>query len=350
MIRRHPSPRPVPVPRLRNVEGTHYSIDLTMSGDTVRALHDSGFKLFMFKAVESAMGGGRPTVWASTANYSPDTSLNWVEKYYAYASMHAIENGVDFTGSDHSQIDLGQVLEVEENAVVSVSNQGGTAGAVTIHNRTKTRFSCGLSQPNPLGSTKPPTPICAFPLFGSSRDLITPVEKVALVFATSPHNDGTVIESAIGPAVLVDLTGTGHADLSYDADSGWSWAGNVATNIPDDAFVETLVAPPELQGGGLRSPGSGDPANSISVYQSLTGANTPRTLLAHSNAGDVTPSTVSASLTPVSGAPVIRQDGEYYLSYTFQSSRVTELWKVRCTRTGDSTTPYQFAKVSKITP
>jgi hypothetical protein len=329
-----------------NTAGSPYSIDITMSDQTVNALSAGRYRLFLFKAVESAVGGGAPTVWAATGRYSASTKINWTEQYYAYASMEEVQNGVNFYGSDTEQIDLGQILEVHANALVSVAN-GGTPIGITASNTTTTQFSCGLAQPSPLAGGQP-SPICAFPLYGRNQDLMVPLQKVALVFAAAPYQQGTVIESSIGPAVLADLTTHNSVSLEYDVNRGWSWSGNVASDIPPDKFVQTLIVPTMASTADAESALGADPVRSVSIWTpSRANPLRPLNMIASGPGGHTDNRTLAARLTPVTGAPAIAKDSLYLASYRTEDDR-TELWQVKCTFVpGAPDVPYDFQKIQR---
>ncbi|MCK8679990.1 MULTISPECIES: hypothetical protein [Streptomyces] len=336
-----------PAGRFRDAEGTPYMINVAMSPETVQQLAQGNYKLFMFKAVQSAVGGGAPTVWAATTQYSTSTSVAWTEDYYAYASMEEIQNGVDFSSSDTEAIDLGQILQVSGQAVGSVVD-GGTPGAVTVQNTVTTPFTCGLAQPNPTGGGLP-TPICAFPLYGLNLDLIVPLEKVALVFAAAPYQEGMVIESSIGPAVLADLTLSNNISLGYDINNGWSWTGNQASDIPSDQFIETLIVPSGLgQSVGLPNL-LGDAVTSVSIWTPMsTKPFQPNNIIARASSGSVDQNSLAAVLTPQAGAAVIRKD-QVYIAEFFVRPTVMETWQVQCTYVPEAPgNPYDFKKLREI--
>ncbi|MBY8882665.1 hypothetical protein [Actinacidiphila acidipaludis] len=329
-----------------NVTGSPYSIDITMSPTTVSALANGRYQLFMFKAVQSAVGGGKPTVWSATSRYSALTKINWTEQYYAYASTQEIRNGVNFMGSDTAQINLGQFLDVSANALVSVSN-GGTPQGITARNLTTTPFTTGLAQPGPGGSE--PAPVCAFPLYGKNMDLMIPLQKVALVFAAAPLEQGMVIESSIGPAVLVDLTTQNAATLQYDINKGWSWTGNVASDIPADQFVQTLIVPTTDSADSPASAFATEPVRSIGIWTPSSARwYHPINLIATSESGFTDANSLACRLTPVAdNAPPVVRGGIYLATYR-NADNTSEMWQVKCTYVpGSPDNPYDFAKIQR---
>lgn len=218
---------------------TFYNISIAMNDETLEGLNASRMSLYLFKASASPMTGGAPTVWSATKAFSNNTEIDWLESYAAYAAIGEVKDGVTFNGSSAKTLDLGETLIVAEDAITTVSRTG-TAGWITVIDTTATQFACGLAQPAP-GNGKV-APICAFPLDGQHRDLIQPIKKVALVFASETYPQGTVIEGAIGPTVLVDLNTQQSAALSYDINAGWSWDPTErVSDVPPSQFVSVLV-------------------------------------------------------------------------------------------------------------
>jgi hypothetical protein len=202
------------------VLGSQYQIGITMGPDTVTALQNGNFFLYGFKAVQTTQSGGAPLVWISV---SPDdllenTTISWSESYEAYIStVTEIGNGVTISASSDVPILLGETATTGPGGQMTVT-EGGTGQAITIANGTQTQYSCGISQEQSGGFI----PLCAFPLFGENDDVIAPIEKVLLMFATAEVNTGTVIEQAFSPGMLVDLTADNQRNLAFDINQGWS--------------------------------------------------------------------------------------------------------------------------------
>ena len=97
----------------------------------------------------------------------------------------------------------------------------GEPVAITIYNNVPSEFTCGISQKVDSGVS----PLCAFPIYNGMTELFVPVEKVLLMFATTPVNTGTVIIQAYAPGMIVELTGVSEREVSYDLDTLWSWGG-----------------------------------------------------------------------------------------------------------------------------
>ncbi|HEY6553563.1 MAG TPA: hypothetical protein VI669_09415 [Vicinamibacteria bacterium] len=219
---------------------TPYTVNISMSPDTVQSLLASNYYLYGFKAVQATQGGGAPLVWFQSQTFSTSTVVDWEEQYQAYTSNSQIITNGQIFASNSVDIDLGQILMAGPGGVGPVVN-GGPSLAISIQNTTSGPFTCGISQMQNGSST----PLCAFPLFGNNLDVIAPIEKVLLLFSTIPVNTGTVIMQAYGPSILIDLTSDNTRSVDYDINAGWSWGGfNWAQQIaPNSQLVPLLIEP-----------------------------------------------------------------------------------------------------------
>ena len=64
-----------------------YTIDITLSDDTLAAFLKGGWQLQGYKGVKGG-GGGLPTLWFSVTEFSSDLHLKWYEQYGAYVDKH----------------------------------------------------------------------------------------------------------------------------------------------------------------------------------------------------------------------------------------------------------------------
>jgi hypothetical protein len=217
-----------------------YSVSIDMEQATVDALTTNKYNLYGFKAVKAA-GSGQPTVWFKTTDFSLGTDVSWEELYQAYTSKSQIIPNGQIKASANYDIDLDQTLNVQSSTGTgSVDTSTGVDGAISINNQTTTQFTCGISQQQADGTF---TPLCAFPLFGNNMDVMGPIEKVFLMFSTTPANTGTVVFQAYSQGILIDLTGVGDRTVSFDINQGWSWEGSApwAKVYPPNANLAPLL-------------------------------------------------------------------------------------------------------------
>jgi hypothetical protein len=221
---------------------TTYSVQIAMDADTANDLLDKGYSLYAFKAVQAAVGGGKPTVWFRTMKYSTKTTISWQVQYQAYTSSTEIQPGVTIDVSFFANIDLGQLLTVDNGTGTGTVTGAGSPGTISIYNKTNVDFTCGIQQG---ANGADGQPMCAFPLIGLDKDVIAPIEKVLLMFATQTVNTGTIIEKAYGPGVLIDLTGApgNTRQVTYKKSFGWDWRGYAwaSATEPDQNLVPRLI-------------------------------------------------------------------------------------------------------------
>jgi hypothetical protein len=221
---------------------TNYSISLNMSDETVLALEKRNYKLYGFKAVTSDVPGS-PVIWFKVDTYGKLTDFQWERQLNAYTSLSSIIPGGRILATNPYQIDLGQTLDVTSTKGLGTVSGDGLPNLIRIRNKTTTEFTCGISESvNENGKQLSPSPICAFPLFGMNSEHLQPIEKVMLMFATSPYDAGTVVEQSFGPALLIDLTKENRRAVGYDINKGWEWGGGTwATAYPVGTNLDELL-------------------------------------------------------------------------------------------------------------
>lgn len=220
----------------------NFSVQITMSQTTVGTLKNQGFSLYGFKAVQTSQGGGAPLVWvtASGNDLLPVVEIDWMESYQSFISTSkTINANTVIHASNSANCDLGQTTKVDKNGLLTVFN-GGAPHAITLDNAgSSNAWTCGISQKLADGTS---APMCAFPLNGQGVDIIAPIEKVLLFFATQPVNTGTVIEQALGQGVLLDLTANPNLTVHYDINAGWDFGGqSFGTVVPADSDIISLL-------------------------------------------------------------------------------------------------------------
>ncbi|WP_426040815.1 hypothetical protein [Brevundimonas sp. TWP2-3-4b1] len=161
-----------------------------------------------------------PRVWFTDLNFLNTTRVKWTEQYQAYISTdQIISNGV-IDASANVDINLGQTANVDEDQNLTPVSEG-TPLAISIFNQSSMPLTAGISQMN-NGSANP---MCAIPLHGNMLDVVVPIEKVLLTFASNTVNTGTVIYKAYASGLLIDLTADNTRAVSFDINKGWAWDG-----------------------------------------------------------------------------------------------------------------------------
>jgi hypothetical protein len=223
---------------------TPYEIDIQMSGETVSRLKESGFSLYAFKAVQTSVKGAAPTVWFKSEDFLETTQVIWQEQYQAYISTSQIIPNGRIKANTAVDIDLAETANADKNGVLEVV-QNGAPRSISIFNQSNKQWTAGISQMVDGVAN----PMCALPLYGNMLDVIAPIEKVLLTFATATIDTGTVIYRAYSQGVLVDLTSAPLRTVGFDINNGWNYGGaNWGKLVPAQ---EDLL--PILIDGGARS-------------------------------------------------------------------------------------------------
>jgi hypothetical protein len=220
---------------------TQFSVNITLSSDTVSTLHQQNFTLYGFRAVVSS-AETRPVVWFHYDTYQLINAIEWTDEYQAYVSQGEMIPGGAVRSASPYPVQLGQVLQITSAGGIGQVRDGGSPTAIGIANLTSTVFTCGLSLPVPGASF---SPICAVPLLANNKLEIIPLDKVLLMFASAPVSSGTVIHQTYGQGILIDLTGVSTRSVSYDAEAGWSWPDHApwAQVIPASEDLISLLNP-----------------------------------------------------------------------------------------------------------
>lgn len=213
---------------------TQYTLNIAMDDETVNALAKGNYSLYAFKAVKTKIGGGQPVIWFKTKKFSELTKITWSLEFEAYTSKTQIIANANIVASASYLIEMGQILEIKEPTGTGKVNKNGTDETISIYNTTKTPFTCGISVKTDNSSN----PVCAFPLYGESIDVIVPIEKILLMFASDELNTGTVIEKAFTSSFLVDMTGASDnkRQVKFDINASWdaggeAWATKEKPNV-----------------------------------------------------------------------------------------------------------------------
>jgi len=210
---------------------TVYQVTIELSASTVQQLQAGNFSLCALKAIATTAGGGQPTLWLVTQNYSKTTMIEWQPAYQAYVSQ---STGVVLIATT-TPIDYGQIMSIAEGKVTG----GGVADGMSILNNTTAQYTSGLAAAPGGGN---PTPMAAFPLFGNMMNAFAPVEEILLMFTNYPATAGAGLTRAYAEALLIDMEGATPRTVSFDINSGWSWGGGAwAQTIQPNALLAPVL-------------------------------------------------------------------------------------------------------------
>lgn len=234
--------------------GSQPAVTVAMPTATVTALACSGARLYAFRAVR-ASAAACPLVWM-VLPYSQHTALEHCTGLDAYTCPAPAEPGRPVRVGFTAPITTGQTLAVAPGGTGQVT-QTGPASALAIRNDTEERFGCGLGTRTisgnggattsamlsdataaetrtaglvtPLVPARPATlPYCHLPLNGQTLQILTPLDRILLMFATRIIDPGTPADSFYGPGtfspgIVLDLAPAMARSVSYQIDHGWSW-------------------------------------------------------------------------------------------------------------------------------
>jgi hypothetical protein len=212
-----------------------YSVTITMSAATVRALVNSNYVLYGLRAVESSDAAAMPLVWLRTQAYSLSTKLSYTGTLEAYTSMSALAPGAQIDVGFATPIACGQLLTVDGPGGSGAVTADGMAAVLSILNATNREFTCGIGEDS--------APVCAMPLYGDGLQLIVPVPRIFLMFTTTPISPATAIELSTGPGLLIDQATAEACAVSFDINGGWSAGGQpYAQPLPPRTRLAPLLA------------------------------------------------------------------------------------------------------------
>jgi hypothetical protein len=216
---------------------------ITMPEATVESLSRSGYTLQAFQVVQTNDSLTMPTIWLTTTQYSPLTTLTWTDRVKAYTSSTAIAVGTRIADGFSADIAAGQVLVIDSTAGTGTVEGDGVPGALGVVNTKSQRFTVGVSATATVqGNTQPCSPLCAAPLYGNDLKLIRPTKHVLFVVGGSRAGPGTVEGHSQGPGVMVDFNAAAQHALAYDVDKGWSWGdGTWAKSVLPNAALPPIL-------------------------------------------------------------------------------------------------------------
>jgi len=214
-------------------------VTIMMSASTVQDLMQAGFGLSVFKAVQTTVNGAAPVVWMQTNQFLETMQVSWPDQYGAYISDSQIIPNAMIEAASQVAASLGEMVSVDGSGNLSVGGQG-QPGAISIFNQATSQWTAGICEV----ANGQFAPTVAMPLHGNFLDVVAPVEKVMLMFSTTPVNPGTVIFQSFASGLFVDLTGGSDRQVTFDINQGWNWGGAPwAQSVPPNSdLVPFLVA------------------------------------------------------------------------------------------------------------
>ncbi len=234
-----------------------YQINLTIPKEVGDKLLKEKKVLYAFKAVKGP-GDGKPLVWMKP-NYTAESSnITWTVNYGAYFSETEISAAIRYNTAGKVPVNLGDEAVIDSSGVISAI-KGSVPGSVTVMDNYKkiTPLTFGLGSYKDA-EKKIFDQFCAFPIDFGDAGIVTPIQKVALMFAKDTIQTATAIERSIGPGILIDLTDKLTRNISFD-DTGddplkfWTSEDGVNSDEPftADSAMNPLLIKPEINDGKL---------------------------------------------------------------------------------------------------
>ena len=214
------------------------NVVIHMSDQTVESLTSSGYRLSIFRVVETNDSATLPVLWLSTGNYSVYTKLSLSDALRAYSSQDPIGQNMMITPGFDPPIKLGQILKITGTKGTGMIIGGEQSDVIEILNTTGTLFTVGLS----AGSDAGAPPLCAAPLYGGDLKLLRPIDRALIIVSGTQAPAGTVLTQSRGAGVLVELGTAENRELYYDVQTAWSWGGFAwGTQVPAGTDLVGLV-------------------------------------------------------------------------------------------------------------
>jgi hypothetical protein len=196
-------------------------ITVQMDDTTINALVNSGFSLYVMKAVKTDLKSGYALVWIKITAFSQNTLVQWKDEYLAYSTQQTtINNNQVVAGQNVYAINLGQTLSISKPSGTGEVYNDGIANTIAVSNKTTTQFSCGIGQ-NTYGKGNC---LCVVPLYGGMIDLFGLVDSVLLTIEATQREINSAIAQSTAPSLMVNMDGGTARTVTYHINT--NWAGN----------------------------------------------------------------------------------------------------------------------------
>lgn len=216
-----------------------YRIVLMTSAQTVDALASMGFALLVCKGVTATARNAVPLVWRRHEVRTTISAIGWAEQYHAYSSTSLLVDRATVAAGPAAAVARGDTYTIDDAHGKATVSSGGLAAAFILRNHSKVNFTAGLAQSQAVHE---PGLICALSLYSQCSEVVTPNNRVLLMFSPRSLAPGTVITRAAGAAVLVDMGDEAMRELRFDLTEGWRWDGGAwAQRVPDGADLVPLL-------------------------------------------------------------------------------------------------------------
>lgn len=200
-----------------------FTTTINIDQNSLYNLKAMDYSLYGFKSV-AATGNGAPTIWFSLPSVKllGKTVITWEEEFEAYDSITSIVPNVTIQAENTVATGLRELVTIEKGSGNIASTTNGLDGTISFFNNDTQEFTVGINQLVNGQSNI----LCAFPILGSGNSsVITPINKIALIFATQRIPNATVMTKAMAAGAFIDLTDATSHEVNYDINTGWSAGG-----------------------------------------------------------------------------------------------------------------------------
>jgi hypothetical protein len=194
----------------------NYQVNINLDANTLHALHVGNYQMQVYKGAKSDTNGV-PVVWFTLSEFTSNLSIKWTTKYGGYFSKITPEPNATVDMSTYSDMDLGNVYTLNEDGA-GILGSGSTSTAYSFESQMPDQWTCGLTA---LANGQP-SPICAFPQFGSTENIIEPYEKILVLFTKAQVDTGSVVETAVSKSASMTLSPSNpNLKVSFDINTTW---------------------------------------------------------------------------------------------------------------------------------
>ena len=196
-----------------------YSITVHLEPSTLSKLKNSGYKLYVLKAIKSYNRSGKSLVWSKIEQYHRKIKINWDESVSIYIMSKDTVTGIQ--SMDSKPLEQNQYVLVQ-NGIISTMISKKKSNRLSIFNSDTQEYFWGIE--NNIGHGKN-APVCEFKLYGKTTDFVMLEQFIFLMFSSEDLDIGEALLHNNNTGVLIGLDATHHVNLYYYVNKGWDWGG-----------------------------------------------------------------------------------------------------------------------------
>lgn len=212
------------------MDSTERRVDVSLEHDTLRSLLAGGFRLLAARPVATRLRSTRPVLWhATTGSLSAHNTVTLPPVRRGFSSSTRIADGARVEVGFSARLERGETFTLQPGGVAQRTLAPATA-SLAFANATDQTFTCGIATDS-SDTEDGATPLCVFPVYGSTLVEAAPCPQVLLWFAATDIQPGAILErwfdrtapTSRSTSLLVDLAGGDQRQVSFSLASGWQW-------------------------------------------------------------------------------------------------------------------------------